>query len=117
MENRWPARKFAPERLDAKASVALTRTDAKGRYSFDHLAAGAYGLTASVQGVPKSRANVRTRSDGWARVDFDLRKAVSGKGVTGKPSATAGTTPPPDDLGRIQRSLGGNINGMSFPGH
>src|SRR5437868_8721544 len=61
------------ERLDAKDTPTLTKTDAQGRYTFNALPAGAYAVTAIVKSVPKSRALVQTRSDGWAKVDFDLR--------------------------------------------
>jgi carboxypeptidase family protein len=60
-------------RLDAKAEPALAKTDAHGNYTFKNLPAGAYALTAIVKNVPKSHASVKTRSDGWAKVDFDLR--------------------------------------------
>src|ERR1043166_9207662 len=65
------------ERLDAKAAPVLTSTDAKGQYVLKGLPAGAYSVIAIVKNVPKSRAAVRTRSDGWARVDFDLRKGAN----------------------------------------
>ena len=61
------------QRLDAKAKVAVTKTDARGQYVFAALPAGSYAVTAYVDGFPKSRATVRTRDKGWARVDFDLR--------------------------------------------
>src|SRR5437868_3719335 len=61
------------ERLDTKSPPALTKTDAHGHYTFKALPVGAYAVTALVKTVPKSRALVRTRSDGWAKVDFDLR--------------------------------------------
>jgi hypothetical protein len=61
------------ERLDAKAAPAFTKTDERGNYAFKNLPAGAYVVIAIVKDVPKSRAMVKTRSDGWAKVDFDLR--------------------------------------------
>src|SRR5436309_15214920 len=64
------------ERLDAKTAPVLTSTDAKGQYVFKGLPAGAYSVIAIVKNVPKSRAAVRTQSNGWARVDFDLRKGA-----------------------------------------
>src|SRR2546429_119011 len=61
-------------RLDAKEPTpAIAKTDAQGHYAFKALPVGAYAVTAYVKSVPKSRASVRTRSDGWAKVDFDLR--------------------------------------------
>src|SRR3954454_7800330 len=61
------------ERLDTKAEPSLTKTDADGHYTFKALPVGAYAVTTIVKSVAKSRALVRTRSDGWAKVDFDLR--------------------------------------------
>jgi Carboxypeptidase regulatory-like domain len=105
------------ERLDAKAAPALTKTDAKGQYAFKRLPAGAYAITAVVKSVPKSRATVRTRNDGWVRVDFDLRMAANGKNIARKPSTSRTNTMESDNLSRLQGRLGGNINNMSFPGH
>src|SRR5947209_5750150 len=61
------------DRLDTKTIPTITKTDAQGHYVFKALPAGAYSITALVKNVPKSRAMVKTRSDGWAKVDFDLR--------------------------------------------
>jgi protocatechuate 3,4-dioxygenase beta subunit len=61
------------QRVDGKAKVAVTKTDSAGHYVFEALPAGAYAITAYVDGFPKSRATVRTRTKGWAKVDFDLR--------------------------------------------
>jgi hypothetical protein len=66
------------QRLDAKAKPAITTTDARGHYVFTGLPAGTYSVTAYVDGAPTSRANVRTSSKGWAKVDFDLRVNDSG---------------------------------------
>lgn len=67
------------ERIDGKAPVAVTKTDAKGQYGFKGLAVGKYKLTALVNNVPKSAASILTRNDGWVRVDFDLKTAAAGK--------------------------------------
>jgi Carboxypeptidase regulatory-like domain len=69
------------ERLDAKAPPTLTKTDAKGQYIFKALPVGAYAITAIVKSVPRMRASVRTRSDGWAKVDFDLRITPDSKSI------------------------------------
>ena len=61
------------ERMDGKAPIAIAKTDAKGVYVFSGLAVGTYKITASVNKVPKSAASIRTRKDGWVRVNFDLR--------------------------------------------
>jgi hypothetical protein len=105
------------ERLDAKGAVVLTKTDAKGQFAFKVVPAGAYAVTAIVNNVPKSRANVKTRSGGLARVDFDLRLSAKGKNIAGKPSTNPEGAIQNDDLSRIQGRVGGNINNMSFPGH
>jgi hypothetical protein len=126
------------ERLDAKATPALTKTDAKGQYIFKGLPVGAYAITAIVKSVPKSRASVRTRSDGWAKVDFDLRLTPDSKSikkhwvwVKGEPGshiggrwvevdqvANQGTSPVEtigtDDVNRMQRDM--RLNTSSMPG-
>src|SRR6516162_9448197 len=81
------------ERLDAKASPATTKTDAKGHYLFSGLPAGAYTITAFIKGAPQSRASVRTRSNGSAKVDFDLRaQAKGGKMQAAKAASTPANT-------------------------
>ena len=106
---------------------AMTKTDSKGQYQFKGLAVGAYAITTIVKEVPKSRASVRTRADGWAKVDFDLRlKAgdasikrnyvwvkgepgshIGGRWVpvdqAGKPGMSAVDTVGSDDVERMQR--------------
>ena len=117
------------ERLDAKAEPALTKTDVRGQYQFKGLPVGAYAITAIVKSVPKSRASVRTRSDGWAKVDFDLRikpgdasikrhwvwvkgepgSHIGGRWVpvdqAGKPTMSAVDTVGSDDVDRMQRDM------------
>src|SRR3954468_1242550 len=61
------------QRLHAKDKIVKVKTDAQGHYAFEALPAGSYAVTAYVYGYPKSRATVRTRAKGWAKVDFDLR--------------------------------------------
>ncbi|MFL6513838.1 MAG: carboxypeptidase-like regulatory domain-containing protein [Chthoniobacterales bacterium] len=62
------------DRLDAKGTPrAITKTDAQGHYQFKALPVGAYSITAYVKNAAKLRAMVKTRDDGWAKVDFDLR--------------------------------------------
>lgn len=60
-------------RIDTKKSMAVAKTDAHGVYLFKGLPVGAYSITAWVDGFAVSRANIRTSSQGWAKVDFDLR--------------------------------------------
>jgi len=127
------------QRLDAKAEPAVTKTDAKGRYVFRALPAGAYAITAYVESIPKSRASVKTRNDGWAKVDFDLR--LSPKDVTSKkkyvwvkgepgshiggrwvpvdeptmPTTSAVDTVGTDDVNRMRRGMPINAN-AAMPG-
>ena len=127
------------QRLDAKAEPAVTKTDAKGRYVFRALPAGAYAVTAYVESVPKSRASVKTRSDGWAKVDFDLRlspkdvttkkkyvwvKGEPGSHIGGRwvpideptmPTTSAVDTVGTDDVNRIRRDMRMNSN-IGMPG-
>jgi|ERR1700731_484766 len=124
------------ERLDAKMTPALTKTDAKGQYIFKGLPVGAYAITTIVKSVPKSRASVRTRSDGWAKVDFDLRITPDSKSikkhwvwVKGEPGSHIGghwvevdqvanqgpskvETIGSDDVDRMQRDMRLNTSGM-----
>src|SRR5205814_8591850 len=68
-------------RLDTKTPPATTKTDAQGRYVFKVLPVGAYKVTVFVKTVPKMHAEVRTRADGWAKVDFDLRTPANGSTI------------------------------------
>ena len=87
------------QRLDAKAKMVVARTRPDGQYYFVGLPPGAYALTAYVDGVAMSQANVRTRSDGWVKVDFDLRLNARGA----------------DGTDRMQRDVRNN-SGSSFSG-
>ena len=69
------------QRVDAKAKVVIARTRPDGRYYFIGLPPGAYSLTAYVDDVAMSRVSIRTRNDGWVKVDFDLR--LNAKGADG----------------------------------
>jgi hypothetical protein len=127
------------ERLDAKVPPAITKTDAQGRYVFKVLPVGAYAVTAYVKSVPKSRAMLKTRSDGWAKVDFDLRMKANGPDIKKRyvwvngepgshiggrwvevdqaktPSTNAVDTIDTDDVRRMQRNM--PTSNMTFPGH
>ena len=129
------------DRMDEKAAPATTKTDAQGRYTFKALPAGAYALTAIVKNVPKMHATVRTRADGWAKVDFDLRLKPNDPSITKKyvwvngepgshiggrwvpveqanqPGVNAVDTVGSDDVSRMQRSIKLNTNtNTSAPG-
>ena len=127
------------DRLDAKAPPATTKTDAQGRYVFKVLPVGAYKITAFIKEVPKMHAEVKTRADGWAKVDFDLRTPANGSTIKKRmvwvpgepgshigghwvevdqanmPSASATDTIGTDDVNRMQRSMQINTN-ASMPG-
>jgi hypothetical protein len=101
------------ERLDTKATPVITKTDAKGQYAFRALPVGVYAITVTVKSVPKSRGKIKTTNNGWVRVDFDMRPSAN----SAQQPKDTGRSPAIDNLSRMQQSLGGNINGMSFPGH
>jgi hypothetical protein len=69
------------QRVDAKATDIVARTKSDGHYFFLGLPVGKYSVTAFVDGVAMSRANVTTRNEGWAMVNFDLR--LNAKGADG----------------------------------
>ena len=132
-------------RLDAKAEPAITKSDAQGHYTFKALPAGAYTVTAFVKTVPKMHATVRTRTDGWAKVDFDLRLKSNDPSITKKyvwvngeagshigghwvpieqanqPGQSAVDTIGADEVSRMQRDTRINNNAVgamaSGPGH
>jgi hypothetical protein len=62
------------QRTDAKAKPVIALTKSDGHYHFIGLSPGAYIVTAYVDGVAMSRASIQTRTDGWVKVDFDLRR-------------------------------------------
>ena len=63
----------------AKAGALSVKTDQKGRYVFKGLAAGLYKVTVLVNKVPTALDNVRARSDGPVRVEFNLQAIAAGK--------------------------------------
>ena len=131
------------DRLDSKATPAKTKSDAQGHYTFKALPAGAYTITAFVKTVPKMHATIRTRADGWAKVDFDLRlkpndpsikkkyvwvNGEAGSHIGGRwvpveqanqPGVSAVDTVGTDDVNRMQRDMRVNTNAMGTngPGH
>ncbi|HEY4283286.1 MAG TPA: carboxypeptidase-like regulatory domain-containing protein [Chthoniobacterales bacterium] len=105
------------ERLDAQANPAVTKTYAKGQYTFSNLPVGVYQVVVTVKGIPKSRVKIKTRTNGWVKVDFDLRASANDKSVAQKPANSSINTIQTNDLNRMQGRVGANINNMSFPGH
>ena len=66
-------------RVDVRSPVITAQTDSTGRYAIAGLPVGAYSITACVDGFELSRANIKTRRDGWIKLDFDLRlQAIEG---------------------------------------
>ena len=61
-------------RVDVKQRPIVTMTALDGVYILRALPPGTYSITASVDGLPLSRAQLRTPSKGWIKLDFDLRK-------------------------------------------
>jgi hypothetical protein len=60
-------------RVDAKASPRVAMTSSDGVYIFRNLPPGTYSITASVDGLPLSRAQLKAPNKGWIKLDFDLR--------------------------------------------
>jgi hypothetical protein len=58
---------------DPKKVVVITTTNSRGMYMFKGLPAGAYSITAYMDTLAMSRANVKTQGVAYAKVDFDLR--------------------------------------------
>jgi hypothetical protein len=70
----------AEVRIDGGTGVALSaKTDQKGRYVFKNLGAGLYRVTVFVNKVPTSLGNVKARSEGPVRVEFNLKAIAAGK--------------------------------------
>lgn len=74
------------EQSNSKQAAKTVRADQKGRYLFEGLAVGTYKVTAWVNKVPTSVSNVKSRSIGATRVDFDIKPtaAAAAKATTGK---------------------------------
>ena len=60
-------------RVDGKAPPAVAMTALDGVYILRGLPPGTYSITALVDGLPLSRAQIQTPSKGWVKLDFDLR--------------------------------------------
>jgi len=61
-------------RMDARQRPIVTMTALDGVYILRGLPPGIYSITASVDGLPLSRAQVQARDKGWIKLDFDLRQ-------------------------------------------
>jgi hypothetical protein len=68
------------EGTDRKASVVVTKTDAKGHYNFKGLTLGTYRVTAFVNKVPRSVASINTRNNGWVEANFNLSLTATQSG-------------------------------------
>jgi hypothetical protein len=70
-----PSAEVRIERKDAKSPAVAVTADQNGRYVFKNLALGSYKVTASKNGMAATAVdNIRTRTEGAVRVDFDLKK-------------------------------------------
>jgi hypothetical protein len=97
----------------AKAGALSVKTDQKGRYVFKNLGAGLYRVTVLVNKVPTSLGNVKARSEGPVRVEFNLKAIAAGKKprqwawVTQTGSHFGGSWVDVDEKGRIAAGLDG----------
>ena len=65
---------------DTKALKSV-KTDKKGNYVFNDVAVGTYKLTTWVNKVPTQIGNVKSRSEGIVRVDFDIKATAAQAGA------------------------------------
>src|SRR5947207_13947847 len=68
------------ESKDGKQLFNTVKTDAKGRYISQGLAAGVYRVTLVVNGATKaSITNTKTKSDQATQLNFDLKPVTGGE--------------------------------------
>src|SRR6058998_768262 len=68
------------ESKDGKQLFNTVKTDAKGRYISQGLAAGVYRVTLVVNGATKaSITNTKTKSDQATQLNFDLKPVTGGQ--------------------------------------
>src|SRR6266542_3018507 len=73
------------ESKDGKQLFNTAKTDAKGRYISQGLAAGVYRVTLVVNGATKaSITNTKTKSDQSTQLNFDLRPASTSQASAGE---------------------------------
>lgn len=58
-------------------ALKSVKTDQKGNYVFKDVAVGTYKLTTWVNKVPTQIGNVKARSEGIVRVDFDIKATAA----------------------------------------
>ncbi|MEP6602882.1 MAG: carboxypeptidase-like regulatory domain-containing protein [Spartobacteria bacterium] len=64
---------------NSKTVISTVKTDQKGHYAIRNLPVGSYNLTVNAAGMASTAAtNVRTRSDGAMRIDFELKRQLAG---------------------------------------
>ena len=61
-----------------KKSVATTKTDTRGHYSYARLSPGVYTVSVVLDGAIKSSVNVQTTTTN-SKIDFDLKPAAATK--------------------------------------
>src|SRR5438045_2069059 len=59
------------QRVDTKGPVLVTKTDAKGEYTFRKLDLAQYALTSVINNKTQQVASIKSRPTAWVRVDFD----------------------------------------------
>ena len=74
------ALKDAEVRVEGKGkkSVATTKTDTRGHYSYARLSPGVYKVSVVLGGAVKSSVNVKTTTTN-SKIDFDLKPAAAKK--------------------------------------
>ena len=74
------ALKDAEVRVEQKGNknVVMTKTDARGHYSYSRLSPGVYTVSVVLDGAVKSSLNVKTTTTN-SKIDFDLKPASANK--------------------------------------
>ena len=74
------ALKDAEVRVEQKGNknVVMTKTDARGHYSYSRLSPGVYTVSVVLDGAVKSSLNVKTTTTN-SKIDFDLKPAAATK--------------------------------------
>jgi len=69
------------EGMKSTQALKSVKTDQKGNYVFKDVAVGTYKLTTWVNKVPTQIGNVKARSEGVVRVDFDIKATAAKAGA------------------------------------
>lgn len=91
------------ERKDKKTAPVAVKTDQRGHYAFMNLDLGTYALRVSANGMAATSSdNVKARSDGAVRVDFNLKNQAGNVATSAKKKTHKVWMPP-----EIGTNLGG----------